>query len=151
MNTPPPETLRNETPTTCAAPGCANPLTHHRSGRPARYCSNTCRVRHHRQRRHVSPDPITVEVDIGSASSRGRPPERAWLVRLRRADRAVIVAIGLRRQRRPPPRRTTHRPPHQHTGGGTEDLTAGESHGRPWGTSLTAPGENPRPPTGRSH
>lgn len=33
---------------------------------------------------------------MGSASSRGRPPERAWLVRLRRADLSVIVAIGLR-------------------------------------------------------
>ncbi len=41
--------------------------------------------------------PITVEVDRGSASSRGRPPERAWLVRIRRADRSVIVAIGLSR------------------------------------------------------
>jgi len=34
---------------------------------------------------------------MGSASSRGRQAERAWLVRLRRADRTVIVAIGLRR------------------------------------------------------
>jgi hypothetical protein len=34
---------------------------------------------------------------MGSASSRGRLPERAWLVRIRRADRTVIVAIGLRR------------------------------------------------------
>lgn len=65
--------------------------------RPARYCSPTCRVRHHRQRRRITPDPITVEVDMGSASSRGRPPEQAWLVRLRRDNRTVIVAIGLRR------------------------------------------------------
>lgn len=34
---------------------------------------------------------------MGSASSRGRPPERAWMVRLRRGQRSVIVAIGLRR------------------------------------------------------
>jgi len=34
---------------------------------------------------------------MGSASSRGRPAERSWLVRLRRSDRSVIVAIGLRR------------------------------------------------------
>ncbi|HSF97814.1 MAG TPA: hypothetical protein VLA55_03895 [Ornithinibacter sp.] len=34
---------------------------------------------------------------MGSASSRGRPPERAWLVRIRRADRYVIIAVGLRR------------------------------------------------------
>ena len=39
----------------------------------------------------------TAEVDFGSASSRGRPPERAWMVRLRRGDRSVIVAIGLYR------------------------------------------------------
>jgi hypothetical protein len=97
MNTLTPETLRNETPTSCAAPGCANPITPHRSGRPARYCSSTCRIRHHRQRRQTTADPITVEVDAGSASSRGRPPDRSWLVRLRRSDRAVIIAIGLRR------------------------------------------------------
>jgi hypothetical protein len=41
--------------------------------------------------------PLTVEVDHGSASSRGRPSERAWLVRLRHADRSVVVAIGLSR------------------------------------------------------
>ncbi len=41
--------------------------------------------------------PLTVEVDIGSASSWGRPPDRAWLVRLHRADRSIIVAIGLSR------------------------------------------------------
>jgi hypothetical protein len=41
---------------------------------------------------------ISVEVDMGSASSRGRPPEHSWLVRIRRSDRAVIVAIGLRRR-----------------------------------------------------
>jgi hypothetical protein len=34
---------------------------------------------------------------MGSASSRGRHPDTAWLVRLRRDDRTVIVAIGLRR------------------------------------------------------
>ena len=34
----------------------------------------------------------------GPASSRGWPPERSWLVRLRRSDRSVIVAIGLWRQ-----------------------------------------------------
>lgn len=33
---------------------------------------------------------------MGSASSRGRPAERAWMVRIRRGERSVIVAIGLR-------------------------------------------------------
>ncbi|MGH9107192.1 MAG: hypothetical protein ACRDZX_15455 [Acidimicrobiales bacterium] len=40
---------------------------------------------------------MSVEVDMGSASSRGRPPERAWMVRMRKRERSVIVAIGLRR------------------------------------------------------
>jgi hypothetical protein len=34
----------------------------------------------------ATPTPITVEVDRGSASSWGRPLERSWLIRLRRAD-----------------------------------------------------------------
>ena len=42
--------------------------------------------------------PVVVEVDHGSASSRGRPPDQAWMVRLRRGERDVIVAIGLRRR-----------------------------------------------------
>jgi hypothetical protein len=45
----------------------------------------------------ATPTPITVEVDRGSASSWGRPLERAWLIRLRRADQSVVVAIGLSR------------------------------------------------------
>ena len=88
------ESLRNETPVSCAAPDCTNPITHHPTGRPARYCSTTCRVRHHRQQRPF-PDPITIEVDTGSASSRGRTPDRSWLVRVRRGDNTVIIAIGL--------------------------------------------------------
>ncbi len=34
---------------------------------------------------------------MGSATSRGRPAERAWMVRLRRGQSSVIVAVGLRR------------------------------------------------------
>jgi hypothetical protein len=81
-------------PDTCAAPACSKPVAQHATGRPARYCSTACRVRAHRQRNAA---PVTVEVDMGSARSRGRPPGRSWLVRLRRSDRSVIVAIGLRR------------------------------------------------------
>ncbi len=44
-----------------------------------------------------APTPIVVEVDYGSASSRGRPPDQAWLIRLRCGDRAVIPTVGLRR------------------------------------------------------
>jgi hypothetical protein len=40
---------------------------------------------------------VLVEVDYGSASTRGRPPDQAWLIRLRCDDRAVIVTIGLHR------------------------------------------------------
>ena len=36
-----------------------------------------------------------MEVDHGSTSSKGRPAGKAWLVRLRRGDEVVIVAIGL--------------------------------------------------------
>ena len=45
----------------------------------------------------MSAQPLTVEIDTGSASTRGRPPDHAWLIRLRRADRSVIVAVGLTR------------------------------------------------------
>jgi hypothetical protein len=45
----------------------------------------------------MSSQPLTVEIDTGSASSRGRPPDQTWMVRLRRADRSVIVAVGLSR------------------------------------------------------
>jgi len=35
---------------------------------------------------------------MGSASSRGRPADRGWLVQVRRGERNVIVAIGMRRR-----------------------------------------------------
>lgn len=41
--------------------------------------------------------PVTVEIDTGSASSRGKPPGQIWLIRLRRGDRSVVTAIGLSR------------------------------------------------------
>jgi hypothetical protein len=40
---------------------------------------------------------ITVEIDTGSTSSRGRPPGQAWLIRPRRGHRSVITTIGLSR------------------------------------------------------
>jgi hypothetical protein len=89
--------LRNETKlsVTCAATGCNQTIPRRGTGRPAQFCSTACRVRDHR-RRHAD-DAISVEVDMGSATSRGRPPERAWLVRIRRGDSYVIVNTGLRR------------------------------------------------------
>ena len=41
--------------------------------------------------------PITVQIDTGSTSSRGRPPGHAWLIRLRRGNRSVITTTGLSR------------------------------------------------------
>jgi hypothetical protein len=40
---------------------------------------------------------LAVEMDMGSATSWGRHPDRTWLVRVRRGDRSVIVAWGLNR------------------------------------------------------
>jgi len=80
----------------CAGPGCDNPLERTGPGRPARFCSPACRVRAHRAKQKAR-EPVTVEVDFGSASSRGRRPDRAFMVRMRRGKESVIVAIGLTR------------------------------------------------------
>ena len=90
--------LRNETRAgvaCCAAPDCDNPIGHATTGRPARYCSNACRARAHRYRHTTIP--TVAEVAMGSASSRGRHPDNAWLVQLRRGNRTIVVTIGLRR------------------------------------------------------
>jgi hypothetical protein len=47
------------------------------------------------RRRQGQRGAIGVEVDHGSTSSKGRPAGKTWLVRLRRGDDEVIVAIGL--------------------------------------------------------
>ena len=93
----PPVSSRHETAAVCEAPGCNEPIHRQGTGRPARFCSPACRARSHRSRQALKDTPITVEVDYGSTSSRGRPAGTAWMVRLRRGDKAVIVAIGLRR------------------------------------------------------
>jgi hypothetical protein len=41
--------------------------------------------------------PITVQIDTGSSSTRGQPPGRTWLIRLRRGHQSVITTIGLSR------------------------------------------------------
>ena len=41
--------------------------------------------------------PVVVEVDHGSASSWDRPASMAFLVRVRRGEDSLIVAIGLSR------------------------------------------------------
>jgi hypothetical protein len=38
---------------------------------------------------------LAVEVDVGSATSWGRTPDRSWLVRLCRAERSLVIAAGL--------------------------------------------------------
>ena len=93
-----PLSFRNETPVDvacCIGPDCDNPITPAGTGRPARYCSGACRARAHRHRHTTAP--AIAEVAMGSASSRGRHPDKAWLVQLRHGDRSVVVAIGLRR------------------------------------------------------
>jgi hypothetical protein len=41
--------------------------------------------------------PLTVEIDHGSTSSRGGPAGHVWLVRLRRGQQQVVIAVGLGR------------------------------------------------------
>jgi hypothetical protein len=62
----------------------------------------TTRLRHRSETAHDEPrqhrdQPLRAEIDRGSTSAKGRPPDRAWLVRLRRDNHAVIIAIGLAR------------------------------------------------------
>ena len=83
--------------TRCATPGCDQPVPRGGRGRPALYHSPACRAAAYRRTRRDPHAPITVEVDHGSTSAKQRPAGRVWLVRLRRADRAVIVATGLGR------------------------------------------------------
>jgi len=42
--------------------------------------------------------PLVVEVDRGSASSWDRPASIAFLVRVRRGEDSLIIAIGLSRE-----------------------------------------------------
>jgi len=90
--------LRHETPPPiCAGPGCDAPIAPPATGRPGRFCGDACRSRAHRLRQREHDVPVVVEVDFGSASSRDRPVEERWMVRMRRGERDVIIAIGLRR------------------------------------------------------
>ena len=75
--------------TTCARSGCDNPLPAHRRGRRPIYCAPACRPSQAR------PGALSVEVDHPEASPDGRPAERVWTVRLRRAERSVVIADSL--------------------------------------------------------
>ena len=68
----PPVSSRCETTAVCAGPGCTEPIHRQGTGRPARFCSPACRTRSHRAKR-AKDTPITLEVDYGSVTSRGRP------------------------------------------------------------------------------
>lgn len=93
--TPPTITSRDET--RCAAPGCAATLTRRPRGRPAIYCSPACRTAAHRKHQTRDDQPLIVEVDHGSTSSKDRPSGRVWMIRLRRGNRSVILIAGLGR------------------------------------------------------
>jgi hypothetical protein len=75
---------------TCAAPSCDNPVPPSPRGRPPIYCSPACRPS--RQPRSSS---VYVEIDHPATSADGRPVERLWTVRLRRGNRAVVIADNL--------------------------------------------------------
>jgi len=40
---------------------------------------------------------LVIEVDLGSATSRGRRPENSWFVRVRNGEASVIMSWGLSR------------------------------------------------------
>lgn len=77
---------------TCAAPGCDNPVTRKTRGRPAIYCSPACRPSRWSDQRRPR---LVIEVEHPDSSPDGRPPDRVWVVRLRRAQRVVVVADNL--------------------------------------------------------
>lgn len=73
----------------CAAPGCTNPIQQRRRGRPAIYCSTTCRPSHRR-----SPGRQLV-VEVAGPDRDAIRPGRAWHVQLRRGSRTVTIATDL--------------------------------------------------------
>lgn len=76
--------------TVCAREGCGNEVIRNQRGRPALYCSATCRQRTTTERHR-----IRVEVDHPAVGAAGRPAGRTWLVRLRRGGRTVVIADDL--------------------------------------------------------
>lgn len=92
-----PNRISSRTENSCARPGCPNPAPRNPRGRPRLYCTPACRAAAHRYDHPDTRQPLHVEVDHGSSSSRGRPTGHIWLVRLRRGDRQAIIAVGLGR------------------------------------------------------
>lgn len=84
--------------TTCAADGCTNPVPPTgRPGRPALYCTPTCRPSR-KPRSPRRPPAITVElIDANQETDPpGQHPHR-WTVRLRRGPATVTIADHLGR------------------------------------------------------
>ena len=88
-----------ETPASgpCARPDCPNPVVRNPRGRPRLYCNPACRTQSYRDTHPDAREPVHVEIDHGSTSSRGRPAGQVWLIRLRRGHQQVIIATGLGR------------------------------------------------------
>jgi hypothetical protein len=72
--------------TTCAAAGCENPVPRKPRGRPAIYCTATCRPS--QRRSGIDIELLRDDDDAGSAG-------RIWTVRLRRGARSVTVSEAL--------------------------------------------------------
>jgi hypothetical protein len=77
----------------CAAPGCDEMVSRQQRGRPAIYCSPSCRPAA-RGRAGVN---VVVEVDHEPTPDNERPSGRVWLVRMRRGERSVVIAAELGR------------------------------------------------------
>jgi hypothetical protein len=80
--------------TTCAAPGCNNPVIRPlgRPGRPPIYCSRECRPS-----TSGRSEPITVELDQVDPDDEASRVTRSWVVRLRRGHQTVTVGHDLGR------------------------------------------------------
>ena len=95
--TQPPDGIASRNENRCARIGCLNPVPRNPRGRPRLYCTPACRAAAHRLDHPDRREPLTVEIDHGSTSSRGRPAGHIWLVRLRRGNQHAIIASGLGR------------------------------------------------------
>ncbi|MGH9277013.1 MAG: hypothetical protein ACRD12_02735 [Acidimicrobiales bacterium] len=79
---------------TCASPDCDNPVPRRPGtlGRPPIYCSPACRPS---RNGNCGDRSITVEVD--QQDDGGAGAGRSWVVRIRRAERSVVVGRDLGR------------------------------------------------------
>ena len=84
---PAPETA----PPSCAREGCEEPVVRKPRGRPAIYCSPSCRPGAQRARRPA----VVVDVEHPDTSPDGRAARRVWTVALRRGTKAVTIADNL--------------------------------------------------------